>query len=116
MSHSDPNNPIMSDSKLTIEKLKQGFSYVKESTSSNPEGLHHGIWKSLIKDEDSFEPYALMIIFSFKYGKPPNVWTNSHQIILGKDKPGKPIKINQIRCIQLVCAAMNMGCRIIWGH
>jgi hypothetical protein len=35
MSHSDPNNPITSDSKLTIEKLKQGFSYVKESTSSN---------------------------------------------------------------------------------
>jgi hypothetical protein len=73
MSHSDPNNPITSDSELTIEKLKQGFSYVKESTSSNPEGLHHGIWKSLIKDEDAFEPYALMIIFAFKYGEPPNV-------------------------------------------
>jgi hypothetical protein len=57
-----------------------------------------------------------MIIFAFKYGKPPDVWTNSHQIILDKDEPGKPIKINQIRCIQLVCAAMNMGCHIIWGH
>jgi hypothetical protein len=116
MSHSDPNNPIMSDSELMIEKLKQGFSYVKESTLSNPEGLHHGIWKSLIKDEDAFEPYALMMIFAFKYGKPPDIWTNSHQIILGKDKPSKPIKINQIRHIQLVCAAMNMGCHIIWGH
>jgi hypothetical protein len=116
MSHSDLNNPITSDSELTIEKLKQGFSYVKESTSSNPKGLHHGIWKSLIKDEDAFEPYSLMIIFAFKYGEPPDVWTNSHQIILGKDEPGKPIKINRIRHIQLVCAAMNMGCRIIWGH
>jgi hypothetical protein len=116
MSHSDPNNPITSDSELTIEKLKQGFSHVKESTSSNPEGLHHGTWKSLIKDEDAFEPYTLMIIFAFKYGEPPDVWTNSHQIFLGKDEPGEPIKINQITHIQLVCAAMNMGCRIIWGH
>jgi hypothetical protein len=116
MSHSDPNNPITSDSELTIEKLKQGFSYIKENTLSNPKGLHHGIWKSLIKDEDAFEPCALMIIFAFKYGEPPNVWTNSHQIILGKDKPGELILINQIRHIQLVCAAMNIGCRIIWGH
>jgi hypothetical protein len=116
MSHSDPTNPIEADSKLTIKKLKQGCSYIKECTSSNPEGLHHGICKTLIKDEDAFEPYALMIMFAFKYGEPPNVWTNSHQIILGKDNPGKPIKINQIRQIQLVCAAMNMGCKIIWGH
>jgi hypothetical protein len=94
MSHSDPNNPITSDSKLTIENLKQGFSYVKESTSSNPKGLHHGTWKSLIKDKDAFELYTLMIIFAFKYGEPPDVWTNSHQIILGKDEPGKLIKIN----------------------
>jgi hypothetical protein len=70
----------------------------------------------LIKDEDAFELYALMIMFAFKYGEPPDVCTNSHQIILGKDNPGKPIKINQIRQIQLVCTAMNMGCRIIWGH
>jgi hypothetical protein len=97
MSHSDPTNPIEADSELTIKKLKQGFSYIKESTSSNPEGLHHGIWKTLIKDEDAFEPYALMIMFAFKYGEPPDVWTNSHQIILGKDNPGEPIKINRIR-------------------
>jgi hypothetical protein len=57
-----------------------------------------------------------MIIFAFKYGEPPDVWTNSHQIILGKDEPGEPIKINRIRHIQLVCVAMNMGCRIIWGR
>jgi hypothetical protein len=87
MSHSDPTNPIKADSKLTIEKLKQGFSYIKESTSSNPEGLHHGIWKTLIKDEDAFELYALMIMFAFKYGEPPDVWTNSHQIILGGRQP-----------------------------
>jgi hypothetical protein len=94
MSHSDLTNPIEADSKLMIKKLKQGFLYIKESTSSNPEGLHHGIWKTLIKDEDAFEPYALMIMFAFKYGEPPDVWTNSHQIILGKDNPGEPIKIN----------------------
>jgi hypothetical protein len=94
MSHSNPINPIEADSKLTIKKLKQGFSYIKESTSSNPEGLHHGIWKILIKDKIAFELYALMIMFAFKYGEPPDVWTNSHQSILGKDNPGKPIKIN----------------------
>jgi hypothetical protein len=78
------------------------FSYIKESTSSNPDGLHHGHWKMLIKDEDAFEPYALMIMFAFKFGEPPDMWTSSHQIILGKDSPGRPIKINRIRCIQLV--------------
>jgi hypothetical protein len=72
--------------------------------------------KTLIKDEDALEPYALMIMFAFKYGKPHDIWTNSHQIILGKDNPGKPIKVNQIHHIQLVCTAMNMGCRVIWGH
>jgi hypothetical protein len=89
---------------------------IKERTSSNPEGLHHGIWKTLIKDDDAFKPYAFMIMFAFKYGKPPDVWTNSHQIILGKDNPGKLIKINQICRIQFVCASMNMGCTIIGGH
>jgi hypothetical protein len=94
MSHSDPTNPIKADSKLTIGKMKQSFLYIKERTSSNPKGLHHGIWKTLIKDDDAFELYALMIMFAFKYGEPPDVWTNSHQIILGKDDPGKQIKIN----------------------
>jgi hypothetical protein len=116
MAHSDPTNPLESDSELSIEKLRQGFSYIKESTSSNPVGLHHGVWKTLIKDKDAFEPYALMIMFAFKFGEPPDVWTHSQQVILGKDNPGEPIKINRIRWIQLVCAAMNMGWRIIWGH
>jgi hypothetical protein len=116
MAHLNPANPIEADSELNIDKLKTGFSYIKDSMSSNPDGLHHGHWKTLIKDEDAFEPYALMIMFAFKFGEPPDAWTSSHQIILGKDSPGEPIKINQIRRIQLVCAAMNMGCRIIWGH
>lgn len=96
MAHSDPANPIEADSELTIEKLKQGFSFIKESMASNPKGLHHGHWKTLIKDDEAFEPYALMIMFAFKYGEPPDVWTNFLQIILGKDDPGKPIKINRI--------------------
>ncbi len=98
------------------QSLQHGILYIKERTSSNPKGLHHGKWKALIKDNDTFKPYALMIMFAFKYGKSPDIWTNSHQIILGKDTLGKLIKINQIHQIQLVCAAMNMGCRIIWGH
>jgi hypothetical protein len=94
MAHSNPANPIEANSELTIDKLKTGFSYIKESTSSNPDGLHHGHWKMLIKDEDAFKPYALMIMFAFKFGEPPDAWTSSHQIILGKDSSGKPIKIN----------------------
>jgi hypothetical protein len=86
MSHSDPTNPIEADSELTIEKLKQGFSYIKETTSSNPEGLHHGIWKTVIKDEDPFKPYALMIMCAFKYGEPPDVWTNSQPPIYIMEK------------------------------
>jgi hypothetical protein len=87
MAHLNPANPIEADSELTIDKLKTGFSYIKESTSSNPDGLHHGHWKTLIKDEDAFEPNALMIMFAFKFGEPPDAWTSSHQIILGKDPP-----------------------------
>jgi hypothetical protein len=97
MAHSDPTNPLKPDSKLSIEKLHKGFSYTKESTSLNLAGLHHGVWKSLIRDKDAFEPYALMIMFAFKFGEPPEVWTNSQQVILGKDNPGETIKINCIR-------------------
>jgi hypothetical protein len=71
MAHSDPMNPLESDSKLSIEKLQQGLSYINESTSSNPVGLHHGIWNTLIKDKDAFEPYALMIMFAFKFANLP---------------------------------------------
>ena len=116
MAHLDPTNPIESDIELMIDKLHEGFSYVKESTASNPDGLHHGHWKTLIKDNNAFEPYAPMIMFAFKSGKPPNAWTSAHHVMLGKDDPGHPIKINHIRHVQLVCAALNMGFRIIWGH
>jgi hypothetical protein len=93
MSHHDPTNPTNSNSCLTIEKLKEGFSYVKESTSSNPEGLHHGHWKSLIQDDAVFKPFVLMIMFAFRWGEPPNVWSNSLQICLPKDDPNTPTKI-----------------------
>jgi hypothetical protein len=88
MAHSNQANPTETDSKLTIDKLKTGFSYIKESTSSNPDGLHHGHWKTLIKDDDAFEPYALMIMFAFKFGEPPDTWTSSHQIFLERTPLG----------------------------
>jgi hypothetical protein len=116
MAHPDPTNPIKTGSNLTIEKLKEGFSFIKESTASSPKGLHHGVWKTLIKDDDAFKLYALMIMFAFKFGEPPNAWTNAMQVMIRKDDPGTPIKINHICWIQLVCAAMIMGFRIIWGH
>jgi hypothetical protein len=55
-------------------------------------------------------------MFAFRWGEPPKVWANSLQVCLPKDKPHMPIRINRIRRIQLVCAALNMGFRIIWGH
>ena len=36
--------------------------------------------------------------------------------MLGKDDPGTHIKLNHIHHIQLVCATLNMGFCIIWGH
>jgi hypothetical protein len=59
---------------------------------------------------------TLMIMFAFKFGELPDAWTNATQVMLGKDDPGEPVKINHIRQIQLVCAAMNMGFCMIWGH
>ena len=96
MAHSDPSNLIESDSKLTVDKLGEGFSYIKESTALNPDSLHHGHWKTLIKDDDAFEPCALMIMFTFKFGEPPHMWTSAHQVMLEKDEPGQPIKITYI--------------------
>lgn len=61
MAHSDPANLIESDGKLTIKKLKEGFSFIKESTASSPHRLHHGVWKMLIKNDNAFELYTLMI-------------------------------------------------------
>ena len=116
MPYSNLMNPLESNSELTIKKLHQGFSYIKESTASNLEGLHHSHWNTLIKDDNAFEPYALMIMFTFKFCEPPDALTHAHQVMLGKDDPGTPIKLNCIHCIQLVCATLNMGFRIIWGH
>jgi hypothetical protein len=81
-----------------------------------PRRTHHGHWKALIYDDEAFEPFALMIMFAFQWGKPPKVWANSLQICLPKDEPHMPIRINQIKCIQLVCAELNMGFQIVWGH
>jgi hypothetical protein len=116
MAHSNPANPIAPDCEVTVKKLKEGFSLIKESTASSPNGLHHRVWKTLIKNDDAFKPYALMIMFAFKFGEPTDAWTNATQVMVGKDDPGEPIKINHIQQIQLVCAAMNMGFCIIWDH
>lgn len=93
MAHSDPSNPLQSDTELTVEKLKEGFSYVKESTSSNPEGLHHGHWKSLIQDDDAFEPFALIIMFAFKWGEPHAACENALQIVLRTQR--RPTRTDQ---------------------
>jgi hypothetical protein len=93
MSHSDPQNPISSNSELTTEKLCIGFNFIPESTSSGADCFHHGIWKTLIKDDKAFNPYAVINLFAFKFGQPPEAWTTSHQVLLGKDDLGEPIKI-----------------------
>jgi hypothetical protein len=94
MAHYDPNNPMGASSQLTIPKIKTGLKFIKESTSSNPEGLHHGHWKSLIHDDAALKPFVLMIMFAFHWGEPPKMWENSLQICLPKDEPNLPIKIN----------------------
>jgi hypothetical protein len=109
-------NPMGASRQLMIPKIKNGFKFVKESTSSNPEGLHHGHWKSLIHDDDALKPFVLIIMFAFHWGKPLKTWESSLQICLPKDEPNLPIKIIRIHWIQLVPAALNMGFQIIWGH
>jgi hypothetical protein len=64
MSHHDPPNPLTSDSQLTIEKLRDGFELVKESTSSNPEGLHHGHENYKCSILNVVELVCIMIPFS----------------------------------------------------
>ena len=91
MAHHDPSNPLSSESKLTLEKLKEDFSLVKESTALNPEGLHHGHWKSLIQHNDTFKPFGLMIMFAFSWAEPLAAWENALQICLPEDAPGKPL-------------------------
>ena len=52
----------------------------------------------------------------FQQDEECNVWTSAHKIMLSKDDPGQPIKINCVHCVQLLCAALNMGFCIIWGQ
>jgi len=112
MAHPDPYNPISSNYLLTLDDRKERFSFIKESTSSAPNGLHHGHWKTLICDDNAFKPFSLMIMFAFRWGE----LENALQIILGKDEPGEPIRSTRTCQIQLVCAGMNMGFHQIWGH
>jgi hypothetical protein len=100
---------------LTVEELRDGFKAVKESTASSPGGLHYGIWKTLISDETIFEPFALMIIFAFRWSVVPVMWEKVVQIILAKDV-GQRTKITRIRRVQLLDAGLNMGFRILFGH
>jgi hypothetical protein len=100
---------MQASSQLTIPKIKSSLKFIKECTSSNLEGLHHGHWKSLIHDVDALEPFVLMIMFAFHWDEPPKTWENSLQICLPKDEPNILIKINRIHWIQLVPAALNMG-------
>ena len=69
-----------------------------------------------IQDNDMFEPFGLMIMFAFSWAEPLAAWENVLQNCLPKDAPGIPVKSTWIRCIQLVCAAMNMGFHINWEH
>ena len=114
MRHDDPCNPPELNCDLTVDDLKQGFKNIKESTSSSPSGLHHGHWKTFLQDDTIFDIYAAMIIFSFKWGVPPEPWEKAVQCLIEKDA-GRP-RINRLRRIQLLDAAMNMGFRIIFGH
>ena len=68
----------------------------------------------LRKDEDTFEPFAMMISFAFRWGVSPMAWETMVQPVLEKDK-GSP-KITQLQWIVLLDAGMNMGFWTIFGH
>jgi hypothetical protein len=55
MAHYDLNNWMQASSQLTILKIKNGSKFIKESSSSNPEGLHQGHWESLIHNDDALK-------------------------------------------------------------
>ena len=114
MRYEDPTSPAEFNCNLTMEQLKTGFRNAKESTASSPTGLHYGIWKSLLHDDDLFKPFGSMIQFAFQWGVPPKQWECIVQPLLEKD-PGDP-KVTRLRRISLVDSAMNMGFRIIYGH
>ena len=94
MRYINPANPPEFDCTLTGPDLREQFKKVKESTASSPTGLHYGHWKMLRKDEDTFEPFAMLISFAFQWGIPPRAWETTVQPVLEKDK-GSP-KITQL--------------------
>ena len=89
MSYVNPTNPLEFNCALTVPDLSEQFEKVKESTASSPTRLHYGCWKMLSKDEDTFEPFAMMISFAFRWGMPPMAWETVVQPVLEKDK-GSP--------------------------
>jgi hypothetical protein len=114
MQYDNPANPPQFNCHLSIKDLKTGFKNAKESTASSPTGMHYGIWKSLLHDEDLFQPYAMMIQFAFWWGTPPKQWASLVQPLIEKDV-GDP-KVTRLQRISLVNSAMNMGFHIIYGH
>jgi len=67
MHYEDPAHPPKVDCSITIKQLQKGFRNASKSTSSSPTGLHYGHWKSLLHDDDLFQPCGLMIIFAGKF-------------------------------------------------
>ena len=89
MSYQDPSNPPEFDCTITVAQLKAQFKSAKESTASSPNGLDYGHWKTLVRDDDIFFPFASMISFAFKWGVPPKAWETAVQPVLEKDQ-GSP--------------------------
>jgi len=67
MHYEDPAHPPKVDCSIPIKQLQKGFRNASKSTSSSPTGLHYGHWKSLLHDDDLFQPCGLMIIFAGKF-------------------------------------------------
>ena len=89
MSYQDPSNLPEFDCTITIAQLKEQFKSTKESTTSSPNGLHYGHWKTLLRDDNIFFPFASMISFVFKWGVLPKAWETAVQPVLEKDQ-GSP--------------------------
>ena len=118
-----PDHPMI-DTHISTEEWVRGWSKMRESTASAPNG-HFGHYKTaavaarLPEDHPDHFPelaaiYAKLVSLPLKHGFAPEEWKQCVDAVLEKI-PGRPI-IEKLRIVMLFDAQFNFALKLIFGR